>query len=145
MTQYCGSKTLTWECIRQIAMFAVPFSITQQWQIHSVHWEGGVCLSACWDTTPGRRPPEADPRPPEVDTPLEAGTPPAQCMLEDTVNKRVVCILLECNLVLNSVLSFMFLNQSHLCQDIQKKTVVKMHAQLKYATKYKSAMKFQLL
>ena len=37
-------------------------------------------------------------------TPLGPGTPgsrhpPVQCMLRDTVNKRAVCILLECNLV----------------------------------------------
>ena len=31
----------------------------------------------------------------------EAGTPPAQCMLGDTGNKRAVRILLECNLVLH--------------------------------------------
>ena len=40
-----------------------------------------------WKQTPqSRHPPKADPS-------------PAQCMLEDTVNKRAVCILLECNLV----------------------------------------------
>ena len=33
VAQYWGYKILTWECIRQIVMFAVPFSITQQWQI----------------------------------------------------------------------------------------------------------------
>ena len=32
------------------------------------------------------------------DTPLEQ-TPQEQCMLGDSVNKRAVCILLECNLV----------------------------------------------
>ena len=65
---------------------------------NSVH-RGTVCLSACWDTTPqADNPPGADPpeqtsqsRPPEQ-TPL-------QCMLGDMVNKRAVCILLECNLV----------------------------------------------
>ena len=48
-------------------------------------WGGGVCLSACWDTTPrpGRHPPS-----------------PEQSMLGDTVNERAVCILLECNLVI---------------------------------------------
>ena len=40
----------------------------------------GVCLSACWDTPP-----------------LARQTPLAQCMLGDTVNKRALCILLECN------------------------------------------------
>ena len=47
---------------------------------NSVHRGGGVCLSACWDTTPRRH-------------------PPTQCMLGDTVTKWAVCILLECNLV----------------------------------------------
>ena len=51
---------------------------------------------------------KADPlamRPPwQGNTPLarqihRQGDPPAQCMLGDTVNKRAVCILLECNLV----------------------------------------------
>ena len=37
--------------------------------------------------------------PPRADTPLGQTTPLAQCMLGDTVNKRAVCILLECNLV----------------------------------------------
>ena len=38
-------------------------------------------------------------------------TPPAQYMLGDTVNKRAVCILLECNLVLNMMThgTFVFL------------------------------------
>ena len=40
----------------------------------------GVCLSACWDS-----------RPPGADTPQHT-----QCMLGDTANKRVVCILLVC-------------------------------------------------
>ena len=31
--------------------------------------------------------------------PTGAGTPPVQCMLGYMVNKRAVCILLECNLV----------------------------------------------
>ena len=64
----------------------------------------GVCLSACWDTTPPH-----GPGTPQTRHPTGPGTPqsrhppdqapPAQCMLGDTVNKRVVCILLECNLV----------------------------------------------
>ena len=49
-----------------------------------------------------RHPPVADtPRPgtpPRTRHPL-AAAPPAQCMLGDTANKRVVRILLECNLV----------------------------------------------
>ena len=59
--------------------------------------QGVVCLSACWDTTPlppsSRHPPPGPGTPPGPDTPLH-------CMLGDTVNKRAVCILLECNLVL---------------------------------------------
>ena len=53
--------------------------------------QGGVCLSACWDTTP---PPGTSPPPPQT------RHPPAQSMLGDTVNARAVCILLECNLVI---------------------------------------------
>ena len=57
--------------------------------------------------TPPRADPPGAPRdqaPPQEQTPLEqtppkADTPPEQCMLGDTVNKRAVCILLECNLV----------------------------------------------
>ena len=54
--------------------------------------------------TPGtRHPPRADTLPgadtPQSRHPLGPGTPLAQCMLGDTVNKRAVCILLECNLV----------------------------------------------
>ena len=41
--------------------------------------QGGVCLSACWDTPPGQTPP-----------PLRAETPPS---------RRTVRILLECFLV----------------------------------------------
>ena len=62
------------------------------------------------DMPPGsRHPPEADPseadtpprsrHPLEADTPRKQTPPPPQCMLGDTVNKRAVCILLECNLV----------------------------------------------
>ena len=75
---------------------------------------GGVCLSACWDTTttpplkqtPPRRaytphgadiPPGADP--PDQAPPSWEQTPPPQSMLGDTVNARAVRILLECNLV----------------------------------------------
>ena len=46
---------------------------------------------------PARRPPLWQGRPPGKETP-----PSAQCMLGDTVNKRAVCILLECNLVSSS-------------------------------------------
>ena len=75
---------------------------------------GGVCLSACWDTTPQDQahprpgtapswdqvhpPTRHTPPPPRPGTP-KTRHPPAQCMLGDMVNKRAVCILLECNLV----------------------------------------------
>ena len=50
-----------------------------------------------------RHPPRADTpqsrhHPPDQ-APLRTDNPPAQCMLGDTVHKRAVCILLECNLV----------------------------------------------
>ena len=81
-----------------------------------VLFTGGVCLSACWFTTPrpGHLPEQAPPLPQEQahkpqsrtppphragTTPLGAGTPLAQSMLGDTVNARAVRILLECNLV----------------------------------------------
>ena len=49
-------------------------------------------------------PPQADTPwnklPPPPNRPSRANpTPPEQCMLGDTVNKRAVCVLLECNLV----------------------------------------------
>ena len=47
---------------------------------------GGVSFSACWDTHP----------------PFRADTPPPQCMLGDTDNKRAVRILLEYILVYGS-------------------------------------------
>ena len=47
----------------------------------------------------------ADPPPPGVD-PWEQKSPPPQCMLEDTANKRVVRILLECILVAKIHLPF---------------------------------------
>ena len=66
---------------------------------------------------PEQTPPGADPpppsRPPKEETPPRsrppprsrhippgADIPPTQCMLGDTIKKRAVCILLECNLVL---------------------------------------------
>ena len=36
-------------------------------------------------------------RPPSKADPPGKADPPAQCMLGDTINKRAVCILLECN------------------------------------------------
>ena len=57
----------------------------------------GICPTACWDTPPlGRHPPWTE-SPPKADTP-RADTPPAQCM---QVNKRAVCIPVECNLISN--------------------------------------------
>ena len=55
---------------------------------------GDVCLSACWDTHPPGQTPPLDRHP-------RADTPPAQCMLGDTGNKRAVRILLKCILVFN--------------------------------------------
>ena len=69
--------------------------------MNSVHM-GGLpqCMMGHHPPTPGTR------HPPRTETPLEQTlppppdqAPPAQCMLGDTVNKRVVCILLEFNLV----------------------------------------------
>ena len=50
--------------------------------IHSVH-RGGVCLSACWDTTPQSRPPQSR-HPLGADTPWGADTPPEQTPQEQT-------------------------------------------------------------
>ena len=81
----------------------------------SVH--RGVCLSACWDTTPQGpgRPPRGPGTPPDQAPPWtnppdqapprtryskdQAPSPQKQSILGDMVNKWVVCILLECNLV----------------------------------------------
>ena len=52
---------------------------------HSVHSGGGSASVHAGIPPWTRHPPEQ--------------TPPAQCMLGDTVNKQTVCILLECNLV----------------------------------------------
>ena len=98
-------------------------------------WGGGVCLSACWDTNPpqdqagtprpGRHPASAcwdathpqnqagtprdqagTPRPGRHPPPQTSPTPsPEQSILGDMVNERVVCILLECNLVNKSATS----------------------------------------
>ena len=74
---------------------------------HSVH--RGVCLSACWDTTPpGAHPLEQTPHPPRPDPPgadppgaNPPGTrpPPTPGRLQHTVYERPVRILLECILV----------------------------------------------
>ena len=55
-----------------------------------------------WGSAPlhaGIPPPSRQSRPPGMETPLARQIPPAQCILGDTVNKRVVCILLECSFV----------------------------------------------
>ena len=69
---------------------------------NSVHEGWGVCLSACWDP-PREKTPSLGPSTPGSRHPPGNRHPPAQCMLGDTVNKRAVCILLECNLVFNSI------------------------------------------
>ena len=59
---------------------------------HSVHKGRGLpqCMLG-YHPTPGK----ADHSGKE--TPRARQIPPAQCMLVDTVNKRAICILLECN------------------------------------------------
>ena len=71
---------------------------------NSVH--RGICLGACWDTTPlGTSPPPSRTPPPGPGTPWSRHPPPQeQGMLGDTVNEWAVCILLECNLVSKAVL-----------------------------------------
>ena len=69
--------------------------------IHSVHRGGkGVCLSACWDTTPpgadplpGSRPSRDQTPPPNQTPPPGADTPPGS-RLQHTVYERPVRILL---------------------------------------------------
>ena len=92
---------------------------------NSVH--RGVCPIPCWDTPPWdqRQAPPQDQAPPEQTPPRTRGRhhppdprtryppgsrhppgtrhPPVQCMLGDTGNKQEVCILLECNLVIEIV------------------------------------------
>ena len=58
----------------------------------SVH-RGGICLSACWDTTPLEQTSPRNRRPPWSRHPPES-------RLQHTVNERPVRILLECILVL---------------------------------------------
>ena len=86
--------------------------------IHSVHRGGeGVCLSACWDTTPPQDqtpPPRTRQTPPPyvaekpwkqtpaygLRTPPPSNCPPGS-RLQHTVYERPVRILLECILVMN--------------------------------------------
>ena len=83
----------------------------------SVH--GGVCISACWDTTPqeqtppweqtrpprsrhpppGPDPPRPGTTPPSGPDPPRSGHPPPASRRQHTVNERPVRILLECILV----------------------------------------------
>ena len=75
---------------------------------HSVHRGEGVCLSACWDTTPPgadtpqeQTPPGPDPpsrHPPRTRPPQNRH--PHRTRLQHTVYERPVRILLECILVL---------------------------------------------
>ena len=56
-------------------------------------------------------------RPPrQGDPPGKADPPPAQCMLGDTVNKWVVCILLECNSCFSKLILITVCQQS--CEKI---------------------------
>ena len=84
---------------------------------------GGVCLSACWDTTPPQEqttPPGADlpgsdtPReqtPPQDQIPhWEQTPPPPESRLQHTVNERPVRILLECILVPECVPMYLWLH-----------------------------------
>ena len=73
--------------------------------IHSVH--GGVCLSACWDTTPRE---QTAPPPEQTHTPQEQ-TPPPRKQTQHTVYERPVRILLECILVYCLFIIVEFLKQ----------------------------------
>ena len=68
----------------------------------SVNRGGGVCLSACWDTTPSpleqTHPREQTP-PPQSRYPPKQTPPPPRSRHRHTVNERPVRILLECILV----------------------------------------------
>ena len=72
--------------------------------IHSVH--GGVCLSACWDTTPREQTP-----PPSRHTPPRSRPPLPGSRLQHTVYERPVRILLECILVYCLFIIVEFLKQ----------------------------------
>ena len=91
-------------------IFTVRNEVAKVMFLHAcVHTGGGVCLSACWDTTP----PGADPEqtPPEQ-TPPRADTPPERRPL-----LRTVRILLECILVIKRTYLFclieLFMNLNH--------------------------------
>ena len=67
-----------------------------------------------WAGTPPRQVPPGRYTPWEQ-TPSGADTPPVQCLLGDTGNKRAVRILLECNLVLVSFLLHKLNNKIFIC------------------------------
>ena len=79
------------KCINNLSNTVYYYRPQRSWgkvifsQASMILFTGGVCLSACWDTTPRTR---------------QASLPREQSILGDTVNGRVVCILLECNLVI---------------------------------------------
>ena len=99
MYLHVKSQGLNWSPIP--TLFLLPATKLGQGYIFtgicdSVH--RGVCLSACWDTTPparqipllARRSPQQGRPPPGKETPLaRQPPPPMQCMLGDTVNKQV--------------------------------------------------------
>ena len=92
-----GTHPTPWEIIftarkRSLGQGNIFSSVCQEFCLEgsaSVH--AGIPLVA--DTPPSRSIPLRRRHP------LGTRHPPPQCMLGDTVNKQVVCILLECNLV----------------------------------------------
>ena len=72
---------------------------------HSVHRGGLPQCMLGYHSPPDQAPPRtrapSGPGTPQSRYPPDQAHPPAQCMLGDTVNKRAICILLECNLVNN--------------------------------------------
>ena len=134
LTKYCLANFCRVSDIKRIPLLVHFFRLQRscgQGNIftpvcHSFCSQGGVCISACWDTTPPQdqtphspeqtpprpdphprtRPPRADPpstRPPRQTPPLDQ-TPPDQTppgsRLQHTVYERPVRILLECILLI---------------------------------------------
>ena len=66
---------------------------------HSVHRGGLPQCMLGYHPTPKQTPPRSRHPPRSWPLPRSRHPPPMQCMLGDTVNKRLVCILLEFNLV----------------------------------------------